>query len=97
MPPSFIHTAARKPDGYNKAHLQVFGDVVKAWMISQVAGGAEGLEQLVCDESLQLRPKMTVTDLSPRTQVTVYARDLGVAQVQTAYDTSESIEQAAPQ
>ena len=39
---------------------------------------------------------MTVTDLSPRTQVTVYARDLGVALAQTAFDTSESIEQAAP-
>ena len=50
MPPSFIHTAARKPAGYNKAQLQSFGDVVKAWMISQVAAGAEGLEQLVCAE-----------------------------------------------
>ncbi|WP_254931152.1 hypothetical protein [Cyanobium sp. BA20m-14] len=39
---------------------------------------------------------MAVTDLSPRTQVTVYARDLGVALAQTTYDTGESIEQAAP-
>ena len=70
-------------------------------MISQVAGGAEGLEQLVCNErrceALRLRPKMAVTDLSPRTQVTVYASDLGVALAQTTYDTGESIEQAAPQ
>jgi hypothetical protein len=40
---------------------------------------------------------MAVTDLSPRTQVTVYARDLGVALAQTTYDTGESIEQAASQ
>ena len=34
---------------FNKAHLQTFGDVFQAWMISQIQGGIEGLEQLVCD------------------------------------------------
>jgi len=34
---------------FNKAHLQGFGQVLQAWMISQIPGGAEGLEQLVCD------------------------------------------------
>jgi hypothetical protein len=34
---------------FNKAHLQTFGDVFQAWMISQIPGGIEGLEQLVCD------------------------------------------------
>jgi len=33
----------------NKAHLQVFGQVLQAWMINQIPDGAEGLEQLVCD------------------------------------------------
>ena len=33
----------------NKAHLQGFGQVLQAWMISQIPGGAEGLDQLVCD------------------------------------------------
>ena len=31
-----------------KAHLQTFGDVFQAWMISQIPGGTEGFEQLVC-------------------------------------------------
>jgi hypothetical protein len=34
---------------FNKAHLQQFGQVLQAWMISQIPGGADGLEQLVCD------------------------------------------------
>ena len=32
---------------FNKAHLQEFGQVLQAWMISQIPGGAEGLDQLV--------------------------------------------------
>jgi hypothetical protein len=43
MPPSCTCTAARKPDGYNKAHLQEFGEVLQAWMLSQIPGGADGL------------------------------------------------------
>ena len=31
------------------AHLQTFSDVFQAWMISQIPGGTEGLEQLICD------------------------------------------------
>jgi hypothetical protein len=34
---------------FNKAHLQEFGQVLQAWMISQIPGGAEGLDQLVRD------------------------------------------------
>ncbi len=34
---------------FNKAHLQQFGQVLQAWMISQIPGGADGLEPLVCD------------------------------------------------
>ena len=57
MPPSSICTASRKPDGYNKAHLQEYcfaeaggyGQVLQAWMISQIPGEADGLDQLVCD------------------------------------------------
>ena len=70
MPPCFAYRAAGKPAGCNKTHLQNFGDMVQTWMISQAAGEAEGLEQLVCDErrceALRLRPKMAVTDLSFR-------------------------------
>ena len=49
MPPFYTCTASRKPGGYNKAHLQEFGQVLQAWMISQIQGGSEGLDQLVCD------------------------------------------------
>lgn len=42
-------TASRKPEGYNKALLQQFGEVIQAWMISQILVGTEGLDQLVCD------------------------------------------------
>ena len=42
---------------FNKAHRQEdcfaeaggYGQVLQAWMIRQMPGGAEGLEQLVCD------------------------------------------------
>lgn len=34
---------------FNKAHLQEFGQVLQAWMVSQITGGADGLDQLVCD------------------------------------------------
>jgi hypothetical protein len=34
---------------FNKAHLQEFGQALQAWMISQIPGGAMGLDQLVCD------------------------------------------------
>ena len=29
---------------FNKAHLQEFGQVLQAWMISQIPGGADGLD-----------------------------------------------------
>ena len=34
---------------FNKAHLEQFGEVLQAWMISQIPGGAMALDQLVCD------------------------------------------------
>jgi hypothetical protein len=34
---------------FNKAHLEQFGEVLQAWMISQIPGGATALDQLVCD------------------------------------------------
>ena len=34
---------------FNKAHLEQFGEVLQAWMVSQIPGGATDLDQLVCD------------------------------------------------
>jgi hypothetical protein len=65
---------------FNKAHLQTFGDVFQAWMISQIPGGTEGLEQLVCvapasaqrlerrSDAQRWRRKTAVTGLWPRSR-----------------------------
>jgi hypothetical protein len=71
--------------------------VFQAWIISQIPGGAEGLEQLVCDaKTLRVSAEET-EDGRHRfvAQVTVYARALGVALAQKGYDTHESSECAA--
>ena len=96
MPPSFTCIAPQKPDGYNKAHLQAFGDMFQAWIISQMPGGADGLEQLVCEGKTLRGSAVETEDGSNRSvsKVTVYARALGVAMAQQAYDTYESSERA---
>jgi len=82
---------------FNKAHLQEFGQVLQAWMISQIPGGADGLDQLVCDGKTLRGSAVEADDGSHRfvAQVTVYARALGVALAQKSYDTGESNERAA--
>ena len=82
---------------FNKAHLQEFGQVLQAWMISLIPGGADGLDQLVCDGNTLRCSAVEAEDGSHRfvAQVTVYARALGVALAQTTDDTSESSERAA--
>lgn len=81
---------------FNKAHLQEFGQVLQAWMIGQIPGGAKGLNQLVCDGKVLCGSAVETEDGKHRfvAQVTVYARALGVALAQKAYDTSESNERA---
>ena len=82
---------------FNMAHLQQFGQVLQAWMISQIPDGADGLDQLVCDGKT-LRGSAVENDDGTHSfvaQVTVYARALGVALTQKTYDTSESSERAA--
>lgn len=84
---------------FNKAHLQEFGQVLQAWMISQIPGGADGLDQLVCDGKTLRGSAIETEDGNHRfvAQVTVYARALGIALAQKAYDTSESSERAVLQ
>ena len=71
--------------------------MLQAWMISQIPGGADGLDQLVCDGKTLRGSAVEAEDGSHRfvAQVTVYARALGVALAQTTYDTGESSERAA--
>lgn len=95
--PSSTNTASRNPDGYNKAHLQEFGEVLQAWMISQIPGGAEGLDQLVCDGKTLRGSAIETEEGNHRfvAQVTVYARALGVALARKAYDSHDSSERMA--
>lgn len=82
---------------FNKAHLQEFGQVLQAWMISQIPGGEDHLDQLVCDGKTLRGSAIETEEGNHRfvSQVTVYARALGVALAQKAHDTHESSERAA--
>ena len=62
MPPSCTYTAHRKPDVYNKDHLQTLSDVFQAWMISQIPGGAKGLEQPAVCKGKTLRGSAMETE-----------------------------------
>ena len=71
--------------------------MLQAWKVSQIPGGADGLDQLVCDGKTLRGSAVEAEDGGHRfvAQVTVYARALGVALAQKAYDTHESSERAA--
>ena len=66
-------------------------------MVSQIPGGAEDLDQLVCDGKTLRGSAIETEDGNHRfvAQVAVYARALGVALAQKTYDTHESSEKAA--
>ncbi|MCP9928367.1 hypothetical protein [Cyanobium sp. CH-040] len=66
-------------------------------MISQIPGGTDGLDQLVCDGKTLRGSAIETDDGHHRfvAQVTVYDRALGVALAQKAYDTSDSSKRAA--
>ncbi|MDM7938620.1 MAG: hypothetical protein QUV06_14365 [Cyanobium sp. CZS 48M] len=66
-------------------------------MISQIPGGAEIIDKLVCDGKTLRGSSIETEDGNHRfvAQVTVYARALGVALAQKTYDTHESSERAA--
>jgi hypothetical protein len=59
---------------YNKAHLQEFGQVLQAWMICQIPGGADGLDQLECDgktlRGSAIETGTAATALPPRSRCT---------------------------
>ena len=82
---------------FNKAHLQEFGQALQAWMISENPGGADGLDQLVCDGKTLCGSAVETEDGSHRlvAQVTAYVWALGFALAQATYDTHESSERAA--
>jgi hypothetical protein len=82
---------------FNNSQLEQFGEVLQAWMISQIPCGATTLDQLACDGKTLKGSAIETPDGNHRfvAQVTVYARALGVALAQKNYDTHESSERAA--
>ncbi len=68
-------------------------------MISQIPVGPEGLDQLVCDGKTLRGSAIETEDGNHRfvAQVTVYARALGVALAEKAYDSHDSSERTALQ
>lgn len=73
--------------------------LLRDWMLAQVADQDKDFEQLICDGKT-LRgsaAQLDGADGATRfvTQVTLYARELGVAIAQTSFDTGESHERAA--
>jgi len=73
--------------------------MLRQWMLAQIAEQDRELDQLICDGK-PLRGSASQPEGSDGatrfvTQVTLYARDLGVAIAQTSYDTGDSHERAA--
>ena len=73
--------------------------LLREWMLAQIADQNKDFDQLVCDGKT-LRgsaAQLDGADGATRfvTQVTLFARELGVAIAQTSYDTGESHERAA--
>jgi hypothetical protein len=82
----------------NKAHLQQFGKVLQFWIISQIPGEAERLDQLVCNGKTLRATAIETDDSNHRfvAEVTDYARALGVALARTTNYTHASSEKTAP-
>ena len=77
---------------------QLFG-LLRQWMLAQIADQDKDVDQLICDGKT-LRGSAAQPDGADGatrfvTQVTLYARELGVAIAQTSFDTGDSHEHAA--
>jgi hypothetical protein len=73
--------------------------LLREWMLAQIADQDKNFDQLICDGKT-LRGSAAQPDSADGatrfvTQVTLYARELGVAIAQTSFDTGESHERAA--
>lgn len=74
---------------------QLFG-LHREWMLAQIADQNKDFDKLICDGKT-LRGSAALLDGATRfvTQVTLYARVLGVAIARASFDTGESHERAA--
>jgi hypothetical protein len=77
---------------------ELFG-LLREWMLAQITDQNKEFDQLICDGKT-LRGSAAQVDGADGatrfvTQVTLYARELGVAIAQTSFDTGESHEREA--
>lgn len=77
---------------------QLFG-LLREWMLAEVADQDKDFEQLICDVKTLRGSAAQLDGADGATrfvaQVTLYARELGVAIAQTSFDAGESHERAA--
>ena len=84
---------------FERVELEALFELLREWMIAQIADQNKDFDQLICDGKT-LRGSAAQPDGADSatrfvTQVTLYARELGVAIAQTSFDTGESHEHAA--
>jgi hypothetical protein len=84
---------------FGRVDLQSLFTMLRQWMLAQIAEQYCDLDQLICDGKTLRAPahQPDGADGATRfiTQVTLYARDLGVAIAQASCDTGDSHEPAA--
>ena len=81
---------------FERVELEPLFGLLREWMLAQITDQDKDVDQLICDGKT-LRGSAAQPDGATRfvTQVTLYARELGVAIAQTSFDTGESHEHAA--
>lgn len=84
---------------FERVDLDGLFALLREWMLAQIADQNRDLDQLICDGKT-LRGSASQSDGTSGatrfvTQVTLYARELGVAIAQISYDTGASHERAA--
>ena len=84
---------------FERVDLEPLFGLLRQWMLAQITHEDKDVDQLICDGKT-LRGSAAQPDGADGamrfvTQVTLYARELGVAIAQTSFDTGESHEHAA--
>jgi hypothetical protein len=79
---------------FERVELEALFELLRDWMLAQIADQDKNFDQLICDGKT-LRGSAAQPDGADGatrfvTQVTLYARELGVAIAQISFDTGES-------
>ena len=84
---------------FERVEIEELFGLLREWMLAQISDQNKDFDQLICDGKT-LRGSAAQVDGADGatrfvTQVTLYARELGVAIAQTSFDTGESHERKA--